>query len=354
MSELVRYEIRDRVGVVTIDNPPVNALGAGVPEAISEAVERACQDPEAEAIVLIGAGTTFIAGADINIFKQLKTREQSVERSQAVHARLKRLEDVGKPLVAAIHGHALGGGLEFAMACHYRVAVATASVGQPEVQLGIIPGAGGTQRLPRLCGPALALEMCTGGQPIAAARAVEGGILDAMIDGDLLDGALAFAKARAANGERRRTRDLHERLGDRGAGLAACQAARTTLGRTARGARAPFAAVDAIEACLTLDFDDGSRREIELFAGCVLSIESRALRHLFFAERAAARIPDVPNGTPARTISRAAIAGAGTMGGGIAMAYANAGIPVLLKDVDQAALDRGMSVIRRKYESTVA
>src|SRR6188472_4228353 len=184
MSPLVRYEVRDRVAVVTVDNPPVNALSAGVPEAISDAVERACQDSSAGAIVLIGAGTTFIAGADINIFKQLKTREQSVERTQAVHARLKRHEDTGKPLVAAIHGHALGGGLEFAMACHYRVAVATARVGQPEVQLGIIPGAGGTQRLPRLCGVPLALDMCTDGKMITAARAKQAGVLDAVIDGD--------------------------------------------------------------------------------------------------------------------------------------------------------------------------
>jgi len=170
MPQLVRYEVRDRVAVITIDNPPVNALGAGVPEAISDAVERACQDSTADAIVLIGAGTTFIAGADINIFKELKTREQSIERSLAVHTRLKKLEDAGKPLVAAIHGHALGGGLEFAMACHYRLAVTTARVGQPEVHLGIIPGAGGTQRLPRLCGPTLALEMCTDGKPVAAVR----------------------------------------------------------------------------------------------------------------------------------------------------------------------------------------
>ncbi|HEX6214533.1 MAG TPA: 3-hydroxyacyl-CoA dehydrogenase NAD-binding domain-containing protein, partial [Vicinamibacterales bacterium] len=354
MSSLVHYQLRDRVAVVTVDNPPVNALGAGVPEAISEAVERACADPDADAIVLIGAGTTFIAGADINIFKQLKTREQSVERSQAMHARLKRLEEAGKLLIAAIHGHALGGGLEFAMACHYRVAVATAKVGQPEVQLGIIPGAGGTQRLPRLCGPLLALEMCTEGKPITATRAVEAGVLDAVIEGDLVDGAIAFAKARAAAGERRRTRDLQRKISDRAAGVAACQSVRATLGRTTRGARAPFAAVDAIEACLTLDFDAGSRREIELFADCVLSVESKAMRHLFFAEREVTRIPDLPKDTPARTIARAAVVGAGTMGGGIAMAYANAGVPVLLKDVDQAALDRGMSVIRRNYESTVA
>jgi 3-hydroxyacyl-CoA dehydrogenase len=185
MSQLVRYEVRDGVAVITADNPPVNALGAGVPEAISEAVGRACHDAAADAIVLIGAGTTFIAGADISVFRQLKTRQQSIERSQAVHRRLTQLEDAAKPLVAAIHGHALGGGLEFAMACHYRVAAATARVGQPEVNLGIIPGAGGTQRLPRLCGVSLALEMCTDGKPVAANRAREGGIVDAVIDGDL-------------------------------------------------------------------------------------------------------------------------------------------------------------------------
>jgi 3-hydroxyacyl-CoA dehydrogenase len=354
MSQLVRYEIRDGVAVVTIDNPPVNALSAGVPEGITEAVERACQDATAGAIVLIGAGTAFIAGADINIFKELKTREQSIERSLAVHARLRKLEDANKPLVAAIHGHALGGGLEFAMACHYRVAVAGAKVGQPEVQLGIIPGAGGTQRLPRLCGPGLALEMCTDGKPLAATRAHPAGIVDAVVDGDLLDGAIAFAKARAAASERRRTRDLQDKINDRAAGLAACQAMRGVLAKTARGARAPFAVVDAIEACLTMDFDAGSRREAELFADCVLSTESKAMRHLFFAEREVAKIPDVPKDTPTRAIKRAAVVGAGTMGGGIAMTYVNAGIPVLLKDVDQVALDRGMSVIRKNYQSTMS
>src|SRR5688500_12493434 len=218
MSQLVGYEVRDRVAVITIDNPPVNALSPGVPEGISDAVERADHDPAASAIVMIGAGTTFIAGADINVFKQLTTREQSIERSQAVHARLKKLEDAGKPLVAAIHGHALGGGLEFAMACHYRVAVPAARVGQPEVHLGIIPGAGGTQRLPRLCGPAVALEMCTGGKPLPARRAQQAGIVDDLIDGELLGGALAFAKARAAAAERPRTRDRLDRISDHAAG----------------------------------------------------------------------------------------------------------------------------------------
>ncbi len=354
MSPLVRYEVRDRVAIITIDNPPVNALGPGVPEGISEAIERASADASADAIVLIGAGTTFIAGADINIFKTIETREQSLERSEAMHARLKRMEDTGKPLVAAIHGHALGGGLEVAMACHYRVAVTSARVGQPEVLLGIIPGAGGTQRLPHLAGAQAAIELCTEGKPITASRALALGIVDLLVDGDLLGGAMAFATARAGTHERRRTRDLTDRIGDREAGLAACTAARTALAKTARGARAPFAAVDGIEAALTMGFEAGSARERELFAECVLSNESRALRYLFFAEREAAKIPDVPKDTPARDITRAAVVGAGTMGGGIAMAYANAGIPVLLKEVDQAALDRGLATIRKNYASSVS
>jgi 3-hydroxyacyl-CoA dehydrogenase len=354
MSQLVRYEVSDRVAVIIIDNPPVNALSPGVPEGISEGVERAAGDASVDAVVLIGAGTTFVAGADINIFKQLTTREQSIARSRSVHARLRKIEDAGKPIVAAIHGTALGGGLEFAMACHYRVAVASAKVGQPEVLLGIIPGAGGTQRLPRLCGAPLALEMCTDGRPVSAGRAQKEGIIDAIVDGDLRQGAIDFARQKAVAGERRKTRELHDKIADRAAALAAVQATRSALAKTSRGARAPFVAVDAIEAGITMDFDAGSEREIELFADCVLSIESRAMRHLFFAEREVARIPDVPKDTPTRDITRAAIIGAGTMGGGIAMAYANAGIPVLLKDVDQPALDRGLATIRKNYESTAA
>ena len=301
MSQLVRYEVRQRVAIITVDNPPVNALSPGVPEGITDAVARASADSGADAIVLIGAGQTFIAGADINVFKTLKTREQSLERSEAVHTRLKAIEDASKPLVAAIHGHALGGGLEFAMACHYRVAVPSARVGQPEVTLGIIPGAGGTQRLPRLCGVKTALELCTEGKPIAASRALAEGIIDQIVDGDLLEGAIAFALARANGGERRKARDRQDKIADRAAGLAACEAARAALAKTARGARAPFAAVDAIEACVTMDFEAGSARERELFADCVLSTESRALVHMFFAEREVAKIPDVPKDTPTTT-----------------------------------------------------
>jgi 3-hydroxyacyl-CoA dehydrogenase len=346
--------VKDRVAVLTIDNPPVNALGAGVWEAIDEAVARAVSDANADAIVLIGAGSTFVAGADIKIFETLKTAEQSMARSARTHAMLARLEDATKPLVAAIHGNAFGGGLELAQACHFRVAARTASVGQPEVLLGIIPGAGGTQRLPRLAGVSLAIEMCTVGKPIPAPKAHSAGIIDQLIDGDLLQGAIAFARSRAAAGDLRKTRDVAFTAEAAAAGVRACEEARQTLGRAGKGPAAPRAAVDAIEGALTLDFDAGSVRERELFAQCVVSTESKALRHLFFAEREAAKVPDVPKDTPAAEIRRAAVVGAGTMGGGIAMSYANAGIPVLLKEVDEAALQRGLATIRKNYQSTVA
>jgi 3-hydroxyacyl-CoA dehydrogenase len=352
--DLVRYERVDRVAVITIDNPPVNALSPAIWRGLDEAVQRAAGDPAVDAVVLIGAGSTFIAGADIKVFATLKTREQSLERSGGTHALLKRIEDCQKPVVAAIHGVALGGGNEVAMSCHYRVAAPGASVGQPEVLLGIIPGAGGTQRLPRLCGAAMALEMCTDGKPVSAARALGAGIIDRVVDGDLRQAAVAFAREQITGHAPPRTRERADRIGDVDAALAECERTRASLARTAKGVPAPYSAVAAIEAGLREGFDAGSRRERELFADCVVSAESKALRHVFFAEREAAKIPDAPAGVEARTIARAAVVGAGTMGGGIAMTYASAGIPVLLKEVDQAAIDRGLATIRRNYESSVA
>ncbi len=354
MADLVRYEVKDGVAVVTIDNPPVNALAPAVWTEIDAAVQRGVADPAAEAIVLIGAGTTFIAGADIKAFDLLKTPADSMARSEGTHALLERMEDATKPTVAALHGNALGGGLEVAQACHFRVAAKDAKVGQPEVMLGIIPGAGGTQRLPRLAGAPMALEMSTGGKPVSAPKALAAGIIDHIVDGDLLSGAIAFAKGKAKAGEIRKVREIV--IGPDGvkAGLEACEAMRASLKKTAKGLRAPYAVVDAIEAGLKLPFDRGSVRERELFADCVVSTESQALRHLFFAEREVAKVPDVPKDTPATDIRRAAVIGAGTMGGGIAMTYANAGIPVLLKDIDQAALERGLATIRRNYDVTMS
>ena len=350
---LVNYEVTDRVAVVTIDNPPVNALSPAVWEGVDQAIQRAIADPAADAIVLIGAGTTFVAGADIKVFDLLKTKEDSFARSAGTHALLRRMEDATKPLVAAIHGNALGGGLEVAQACHFRVATRDARVGQPEVLLGIIPGAGGTQRLPRLAGAKIALEMCTDGKPVPAPKAQAAGILDHIVDGDLRAGAIAFARARAAAHATRKTREVaHPDTPD--AAREAIAAMRASLKKTARGMRAPFAAVDAIEAGIERGFDAGAERERELFAECVVSTESKALRHLFFAEREVAKVPDIPKDTPTRDTRRAAVVGAGTMGGGIAMTYANAGIPVLLKDVDQAALDRGLATIRRNYDVTMS
>jgi len=351
---LVRYELRNGVAVVTIDNPPVNALAPSVWEEIDEAVNRGVADPAAEAIVVIGAGTTFIAGADIKAFELLKTPEDSMTRSARTHALLKRVEDATKPIVAAIHGNALGGGLEVAQACHYRVATKDAKVGQPEVLLGIIPGAGGTQRLPRLAGAKMALEMSTDGKPVPAPKARAAGIIDHIVEGDLLTGAIDFAKAKAKAGAIRKVREIVIGADGVNAGLEACEAMRASLKKTAKGMAAPFAVVNAIEAGLRLPFDEGSVRERELFADCVVSTESKALRHLFFAEREVAKIPDIPRDTPTKDIKRAAVIGAGTMGGGIAMTYANAGMPVLLKDVDDAALQRGLATIRRNYDVTMS
>src|SRR5262245_22978179 len=219
MSDPVRYEITDRVAVITIDNPPVNALSPAVWDGIDQAVQRAVGDPNADAIVLIGAGTTFIAGADIKVFDTLKTSEASFTRSANTHALLRRMEDSSKPLVAAIHGNALGGGLEVAQACHFRVATKDAKVGQPEVLLGLIPGAGGTQRLPRLCGAKLALEMCTDGKAVSASKALDAGVIDHIVSGGLLEGAIAFAKSKVVAHETRRSREIPISLADASAGL---------------------------------------------------------------------------------------------------------------------------------------
>ena len=354
MPDLVRYDVKDGVAVITIDNPPVNALSPAVWEGIATAVARAVEDSAAEAIVLIGAGTTFIAGADIKVFDTLKTKEDSFKRSAGTHALLRRVEDATKPLVAAIHGNALGGGLEVAQACHFRIATKDAKVGQPEVLLGIIPGAGGTQRLPRLCGAKMALEICADGKPVPAPKALAAGIIDAIVQDNLLDGAVAFAKSKAATSEIRKAREIALSADQVKAGIDACGTMRQALATTAKGTKAPYAVVDAIEAGLRRGFDEGSVRERELFADCVVSTESKALRHLFFAERDVAKVPDIPKDTPSKEIRRAAVVGAGTMGGGIAMTYANAGIPVLLKEVDAAALQRGLATIRKNYDVTMS
>jgi 3-hydroxyacyl-CoA dehydrogenase len=257
-------------------------------------------------------------------------------------------------MVAAIHGTAFGGGLETAMGFHYRVAAPSAQVGQPEVKLGIIPGAAGTQRLPRLAGVVKATQMCADGNPIGAKEALELGIVDRIVEGDLLQGAIAFLREKIAAGERPpKTRERNDKLGDEATNAAVFEAARAQAQKTARGMLAPMAAIDAVEAATKLPFEEGCAREAELFQQCLFSDQSKAMIHVFFGEREVAKIPDVPKDTEVFEIKKAAIIGAGTMGGGIAMNYANAGIPVIVRELTQEALDRGMATIRKNYENSV-
>jgi 3-hydroxyacyl-CoA dehydrogenase len=347
MSELVKLTRQDDIAVVTIDNPPVNALSPGVPEGILASVIAANADPDVKAIVVIGAGTTFIAGADIKEFGKMTSGEKP---RIALTPKLLQIEDSAKPVVMAIHGTAFGGGLETAMSGHYRVIAPTAQVGQPEVKLGIIPGAAGTQRLPRLAGVAKAVEMCWVGDPISAKEALEAGIADRIIEGDLLTGAIAFAKE-VAGRPIPRTRDRNAKLAN--ADPAIFAAARDAAKKTKRGQTAPIAAIDSVEAATKLPFAEGCEFEGKLFNECLFGIQSKALIHAFFGERTVARIPGIGKETPVADIRSAAVIGAGTMGGGIAMNYANAGIPVIVKETTQDALDRGMSVIRKNYANSV-
>jgi len=348
MPELVRLTQHGDVAVITIDNPPVNALSPGVPEGIDAAVSEAAADARVRAIVVIGAGSTFIAGADIREFGKIVAGERP---KLTLLPYLLTIEDSPKPVVMAIHGQALGGGLEVAMAGHYRVLAPKAQVGQPEVKLGIIPGAAGTQRLPRLAGVVKALEMCAEGNPIGALEAMSLGIADKLIEGDLLEGAVEFAHT-VADKPAPKTRERNEKL--KGVPAAVFQVAREQARRKARGMRAPLAAIDAIEAATQLDFFAGCEEEARLFNECLFSTEAQAMIHVFFGERAVAKIPGLPKDVKPIEIRRAAVIGAGTMGGGIAMNYANAGIPVIVKETTQEALDRGIGIIRGNYAKTVA
>ena len=352
MNELVQTSKDGEIGILTVNNPPVNALSPGVPEGILAGVEQFENDDTIKAMVLIGGGRTFIAGADIREFGKM-TSGGDQKRGPGFNVILNRIETASKPVIAAIHGTALGGGLETAMACHYRVAVASAQVGQPEVKLGIIPGAGGTQRLPRLAGIAKAVEMCAAGDPINAADALKSGIVDKIVDGDLLQGALAFAREKAGSPPRR-TRDLKDKLGDEQTNAPVFAAGRDAARKRQRNLIAPLAAIDAVEASTKLPFEQGLEREREIFQQCLFSDQSKALIHVFFGEREVAKIPGISKDTQQIPVQNVAVVGAGTMGGGIAMVFANAGIPVLLKETDQAALDRGLATIKKNYANSVA
>jgi 3-hydroxyacyl-CoA dehydrogenase len=348
-NTLVRFENVDGIGVITIDNPPVNALSPGVPEGIVENVERGNADPAIKAMVLIGAGRSFIAGADIRQFGKRRPPPVPGKRTHEV------LDASAKPVVAAIHGYALGGGLEVALASHYRIAVPSAKVGLPEVLIGILPGSGGTQRLPRLIGPKAAMEMIVSGRHVPADEANRLGVIDELVpEGrDLRAAALAFARRIADTRPLPRIRDRDEKLAEAKADPGIFETMRKSIARRARNQKAPYHCIAAVEAACTMPFDDGARRERELFEELENSAEARALRYAFFAEREVAKLPDVPRETPLRPIETAAIVGAGTMGGGIAMSFAEFGFPVKLLEVSQEALDRGLARIRSNYETSV-
>ena len=349
MSDLVQLTKQNDIAVITINNPPVNALSPGVPEGLSEAVDQIDKDDTVKAAVLIGSGRTFVAGADIKEFGKMTAGKK---RGAGLLPLLLKIEDSTKPIIVAIHGTAFGGGLELAMAGHYRVALSCAQVGQPEVKLGIIPGAAGTQRLPRLAGVAKAVEMCTTGNPVTADEALRFGVIDKLMEGDLLAGAIAFARE-VAGKPAPKTRERNAKLGNTTDNTAVFAAARENVATKQRGLKAPLAAIDAIEAATAMPFEEGCQQEQKLFIECLFSDQSKSLIHVFFSERETSKIPDVPKDTPLIPIKSAAVIGAGTMGGGIAMVLANAGIPVLLKEADQAALDRGLSTIQSNYANSV-
>lgn len=352
MESRVLLERRDDILVVRVDNPPVNALSPGVPEAIARAVRDAADD--VRAIVFGATGRTFVAGADIAALEQAAWSDPAAAID--LHDLLETIERSPAPVVMAIHGTALGGGLELAMAGHYRVARADAQLGQPEVNLGIIPGAEGTQRLPRLVGVGKALDLCVSGRPIRAADALECGLVDALIspDEDLITAAIAFARERIANGPRpRRTSERLEKLGTPAANAPLFEAARATAGRIRRHQIAPLKAIEAIRAATELGYLEGCRRERELFFECIAGSQAKAMIHVFFAERAAARVPGLGKDTTALPLARVGIVGAGTMGTGIAIASANAGLEVVLKDVTADRLEQGLASIRQSYASSI-
>jgi 3-hydroxyacyl-CoA dehydrogenase len=353
MSEFLSQHRVGEIAVITLNNPPVNALSATVLVGIHQALEKLRADDSVRGVVLIGGGRAFSGGADIKEFGKLISGEV-LRDDLPFPALLEALEHFPRPVVCAIHGFAFGGGLELAMACHYRIAVQTAQVGQPEVKLGIIPGAGGTQRLPRLSGVLRAAEMCATGNPLSASEAEQCGILDRVVPGDLLAEAIRFAREVLSRGEPpRRTCDRTDKLLDRAANEAALASVQSRVLSRAPQLLAPRNAIEAVRVATTLPFEEGLKKEAELFRECLFSDQSQALIHVFFGEREVAKVPGIPRETPTVPINKAAIVGAGTMGGGIAMVYANAGIPVLLKELDQQALDHGMGRIRKNYATSV-
>ncbi len=348
MKGTVHYELRGDIALMTIDNPPVNPLSSGVRQGLSDGVNAALADDNVKAIVLTGAGRAFIAGADISEFG-------GKAEGPSLHDCLTTMENSAKPIIAAINGTAFGGGLEVALCCHYRVIAASAPVGLPEVKLGLLPGAGGTQRLPRLIGAQKALDFILSGDPIPGPVATQMGIADALADGDVIESAMAFAADIIAKGSPvRRIRDEEDIVAKDRGNAEMFDAARKNAARKMRKRFAPEMIVQCIEAAVNLgDFDAGLAVEQECFAKCLKHPQRESLIHMFFSEREVSKIPDVPKDTATQKIDTAAVIGCGTMGGGITMSFLNVGIPVTTLEMNQEALDRGIGVIKRNYDIQV-
>ena len=340
----VTLSLHNTIALISINNPPVNAISQAVRAGLLDAVTSAVAAESVRAIVIACEGKTFIAGADVREFNRSPMPPHLGDV-------IRLIEDSPKPVIAAIHGTALGGGLEIALGCHFRIAAGNAKMGLPEVTLGLLPGAGGTQRLPRLIGIRAALDMITSGKPINAQQALQLGAIDEIAAGELVDSATSFANRIVKEGSViRQTRALTIKPEP----SISFDDMERDVAKKYRGLIAPIECVKAIRGCVELSFEDGLKRERELFLALKASSQSKALRHAFFGERAVAKIPGLPADTPVREIRTAAVIGAGTMGGGIAMCFANAGIPVTLLDAEQDALDRGMATIRKNYAATVA
>ncbi|MEL0049075.1 MAG: enoyl-CoA hydratase-related protein, partial [Gammaproteobacteria bacterium] len=348
MKGTVHYEVRGNVALMTIDNPPVNPLSSGVRQGLHDGLSQALSDDAVAAIVLTGAGRAFIAGADISEFG-------GKSEGPSLHDCLTAMDNSSKPIVAAINGTAFGGGLEVALCCHYRVIAPSAPVGLPEVKLGLLPGAGGTQRLPRLIGAEKALDFMLSGDPIPGPAAVAMGIADELAEGDIVEAGLAFAENLIAKGSPiRRIRDEEEIVRQARDNAEIFDNARKNAARKMRKRFAPEMIVQCVEAAVNLgDFDAGIAVEQECFANCLKHPQRESLIHMFFAEREVAKIPDVPKDTATQEIASAAVIGCGTMGGGIAMCFLNVGIPVISVEMNQEALDRGLSVIMKYYDIQV-
>ncbi|MBI05597.1 MAG: 3-hydroxyacyl-CoA dehydrogenase [Rhodospirillaceae bacterium] len=349
MSKVTTSKISG-VAVLTLDNAPVNGLGLALRTALNKAFRDAMEDAEVTAIVLIGAGRMFSAGADISEFGTPNSM-----KPPSLPEIINMIEAAERPIVAAIHGNALGGGLELALGCHYRVAQAGANLGLPEVSLGIIPGAGGTQRLPRVIAVERALDVIVSGKPLKAEKAKELGLVDFLADGDLVEAAVKFCGSLPeGNGALRPTRAREDNLGPAREKPDIFEGYRKSMARRARGLDAPYAAVECVESCLFKEFDDGLQFERDTFKRLVASDQSRALRHAFFVERAATKIDGLPKDTAKQNIEYAAVVGCGTMGVGIAMNFANAGIPVTVLETKDEFLQKGLGVIRKNYAASVA